>query len=128
MNYQLKVLRGLERGDYVIMLVRGGVDIAAFEQILDKVIDQSGPLLHCKVLIDLQDSVFQFLPSDITDFLVRFDFKRWPAGNKIALICAPDRAEYRDLVLLGEGLLKMKIEIGVFYEMREAIDWLSVTR
>lgn len=62
MNYQFKVLRGLDRGDYVIMLAHGAVDIAGFEQILDKVIDESGPLLDCKVLVDFQDSIFSVFP------------------------------------------------------------------
>ncbi len=69
MNHQIKVLRGLDRGDYIIMITRGAVDITGFEQILDKVIDATGPLLDCKILVDFQDSIFQFLPSDITNFL-----------------------------------------------------------
>lgn len=128
MNYQIKVLRGLDRGDYVIMLARGAVDIAGFEQILDKVIDATEPLLDCKVLVDFQDSIFQFLPPDITEFLVWLELKRWPHNSKIAFISSPKREQYRDLVMLGEGLLKMKLDVGVFYDMREAIDWLSGTR
>lgn len=128
MNYQFKVLRGLDRGDYVIMLVRGAVDIAGFEQILDKVIDESGPLPDCKVLVDFQDSIVQFLPSDIAEFFVRFDPKRWPHNNKIAFISAPEGEQFRDLAMLGEGFFKMKLEVGVFYNTREAIDWLSGTR
>jgi hypothetical protein len=124
MNYQIKVLRGLDRGDYIIMITRGAVDITGFEQILDKVIDATGPLLDCKILVDFQDSMFQFLPSDITEFLARFDSKRWPHNNKIAFISSPKREQYRGLAMLGEGLVKMKLEVGIFYEMREAIDWL----
>jgi hypothetical protein len=128
MNYQVKVLRGLDRGDYVIMLARGGVDIAGLEQILARVTDESRHLLDCKVLVDFQDSVFQFLPSEITEFLARFDTKRWPHDNKIAFISSPEGEQYRDLAMLGECLLKMKLEVGVFYDMREAIDWLSSAR
>ena len=128
MNYQINVLRGLDRGDYVIMLARGGVRIAGFEQILAKIIDATESLIDCKVLVDFQDSVFQFLPSDVTEFLGRFDLKRWPHNTKIAFISAPDEEQYRHLAILGEGLLKIKLEVGVFYEMREAIDWLSGTR
>jgi hypothetical protein len=128
MNYQFKVLRGLDRGDYVIMLARGAVDIGGFEQILDKVIDESGPLLDCKVLVDFQDSIFQFSPPDIAEFLARFDPKRWPHSSKIAFISSPEGDQFRSLAMLGEGLLKMKFEAGVFYELREGIDWLSGTR
>lgn len=109
------------------MITRGAVDITGFKQILDKVIDATGPLLDCKILVDFQDSIFQFLPSDITEFLARFDSKRWPHNNKIAFISSPKREQYRGLAMLGEGLVKMKLEVGIFYEMREAIDWLHGT-
>jgi hypothetical protein len=125
MNYQFKVLRGLDRGNYVIMLARGAVDIAGFEQILDKVIDESGPLLDCKVLVDFQDSIFQFFPPDIAEFLARFDPKRWPHSSKIAFISSPERDQFRSLAMLGDGFLKMKLAVGIFYNTREAIDWLS---
>jgi hypothetical protein len=128
MSYQIKVLRGLDRGDYVIILARGAVDIAGFEQILDKLIDASESLLDCKVLVDFQDCKFTFLPPDTTEFLVWLELKRWPHNCRIAFISAPDEEQYRHLAILGEGLLKINLQVGVFYEMREAIDWLSSTR
>jgi hypothetical protein len=127
MNYQFKVLRGLDRGDYVIMLARGAVDSGGFEQILDKVIDESGPLLDCKVLVDFQDSIFQFSPPDIAEFLARFDPKRWPHSSKIAFISSPEGDQFRSLAMLGDGFLRMKLAVGIFYNTREAIDWLSGT-
>jgi hypothetical protein len=128
MNYQIKVLRGLDRGDYVIMLARGAVDTAGLEQILDKLIDASEPLLNCKALVDFQDAIFTFLPSDITEFLTTLELKRWPRNSKIAFISSAQSEQYRPLAMLGDGLSKMKINAGVFYEMREAIDWLNDTR
>jgi hypothetical protein len=128
MNYQTKVLRGLDRGDYVIVIVRGAVHITGFEQILDELIHTTEPLLDCKILVDFQDCVLRLLPSDVSEFLARFEPKRWPHNNKIAFICSAEREQYRDLVMLGEGLLKMNFELGVFYDMREGIDWLSGTR
>jgi hypothetical protein len=127
MNYQIKVLRGLDRGDYIILVAHGAVDISGFEQILDELIHATKPLLDCKILVDFEDSVFRLLPSDVTEFLARFEPKRWPHNNKIAFISSPEKEQYRDLVMLGEGLLKMKFEAGVFYELREGIDWLSGT-
>lgn len=128
MNYQIKVLRGLDRGDYIIVVAHGAVDITGFEQILDELIHATEPLLDCKILVDFEDSVFRLLPSDVTEFLARFEPKRWPHNNKIAFICSPKREQYRDLGMLGDGLLKMKLEVRVFYEMREGIDWLSGAR
>jgi SpoIIAA-like len=128
MNYHIKVLRGVDRGNYVIMITRGSVGIFEFEQIIDKVVDATGPLLDCKVLVDFQDSIFKFLPPDITEFVVRFDFKKWPHNNKIAFVSSPEMEQYRHLAMLIEGLLQMKLEVGVFYDMRDAINWLAAIR
>jgi len=127
MNYQIKVLRGLDGGNYIIVVAHGSVDITGFEQILDELIHAAKPLLDCKILVDFQDSVFRLLHSDVIEFLARVEPKRWPHNNKIAFICSLERQQYRDLGMLGDGLLKMKFEVGVFYEMREGIDWLSGT-
>ena len=128
MNHQIKVLRGLDGGDYIIMVAHGAIDITGFEQILDELIDAAKPLLDCKILVDFQDSVFRLLHSDVTAFLAKFEPKRWPHNNKIAFICSPEGEQYRDLGMLGDGLLKMKFEVRVFYEMRKGIDWLSGTQ
>ncbi|HEX2929731.1 MAG TPA: hypothetical protein VHV54_08465 [Candidatus Binatia bacterium] len=128
MNYQIKVLSGLDRGNYVILITRGPVDIPGFEQILDKIVDATRPLLDCKVLVDLQDSTFHFLPSDVADFFVRFDIEKWPHNNKIALVSAAEMEQYKHLTMLGERLVEMNLDVGFFYNVRDAITWLSNMR
>ena len=68
MSYQLKVLTGLDRGNFAIVITRGAVDFTGFERIFDQVIDATRTLLDCKVLLDFQDSTLQFLPSDLRIF------------------------------------------------------------
>jgi hypothetical protein len=128
MNYRIKVLRGLDRGNFAIIITRGQVDLAGFERILDEVIDSTRTLLDCKVLLDFQDSTLEFLPSDVANFLVRFDFEKWPHSNKIALVSSPEMQQFGQLACLADGLVRMKLEVGSFYNTRDAIDWLAGIR
>lgn len=125
MSYQLKVLTGLDRGNFAIVITRGAVDFTGFERIFDQVIEATRTLLDCKVLIDFQDSTIQFMTADIVNFLARFDFQKWPHSNKVALVSSPDIQPYRQLMALSEGLIRMKLDAGVFCNGREAIDWLT---
>jgi len=128
MSYQIKVLTGLDRGNFAIVITRGAVDFTGFERIFDQVIDATRTLLDCKVLIDFQDSTLQFLPSDVANFLVRFEFEKWPHSNKIALVSSPERQQFGQLASLAEGLVRMKLDVGSFYNTRDAIDWLAGIR
>jgi hypothetical protein len=128
MNYRIKVLRGLDRGNFAIIITRGQVDLAGFERILDEVLDSTRTLLDCKVLLDFQDSTLEFLPSDVANFLVRFEFEEWPHSNKIALVSSPEMQQFGQLACLADGLVRMKLEVGSFYNTRDAIDWLAGIR
>ena len=125
MDYQIKILRGLDQGNYVIMFIRGSINIAAFRHVLDKLVEATQSFLDCKILVDLQDSKCQFSPSDVREIALTFDIAAWPHSNKIALISSPDMEQYHHLGILGDRLLDMKIDVGVFYEMRDAISWLA---
>ena len=125
MEYQIKIHRGLDRGNYVIMFIRGSMDIAAFRRVLDKLVEATQSFLDCKILIDFQDCKCQFLPSDVAQIALTFDFAAWPHSNKIALVSSPDKEQYRYLVILSDCLLEMKIDVCVFNEMRDAISWLA---
>ena len=125
MDYQIKILRGIDQGNYVIMFIRGAMDIAAFGRVLDKLAEATQSFLDCKILVDFQDSKCQFLPSDVREIAHAFNVAAWPHSNKIALVSSPDMEQYHHLGLLGDCLLNMKIDVRVFYEMRDAISWLA---
>ena len=125
MDYQIKILRGLDQGNYVIMFIRGSMDIAACRRVLDKLAEATQSFLDCKILVDFQDSKCQFSPSDVREIALTFDVSAWPHSNKIALISSPDMEQYHLLGILGDCLLDMKIDVSVFYEMRDAISWLA---
>lgn len=124
MNFQIKTF-SLDRGNHIIAITNGLVDIESLKHVFSRVIEETKPLLDCKVLVDLQDSIFKLLPSDIAEFLDRFDFDAWPHNNKVALVSAPGKEQFQQLALLGKGLLKRGLKVVVFYDMKEAISWLS---
>ena len=125
MNVQIKTFPGLDRGNHVIAITAGVVDSAGFRQIFERVIDATRSLLDCRVLIDLQDSTFKILPSDVREFMDRFEPANWPHNNKVALVSDSETEQYRQLVMFGEGLLKLDLKVGVFYDIKEAISWLA---
>jgi hypothetical protein len=128
MDFQMKVVRVLQRGNHVIAITRGPVDIDGFKYLFDKVIEETRPLLDCKVLIDFQDSKFKLLPSDAAEFVDSIDLHSWPHNNKVALVSSPEIEQYRQLAMLGDGLTKRTVKIAVFYDTKEAIGWLSDIR
>ena len=128
MDCQIKLLRGLDQGNFAIIITRGLVDLAGFEYVLDAVIDQTRSLLDCKVLIDFQDSILHFRPPDVANFLASFHFEKWPHNHRIALVSSQDPLQYRRLGHLAGGLATMKLEVRPFCDTREAIDWLTGIR
>ncbi len=128
MDFQMKIVRVLQRGNHVIAITRGPVDIDGFKYLFDKVIEETRPLLDCKVLIDFQDSKFKLLPSDAAEFVDSIDLHSWPHNNKVALVSSPEIEQYRQLAMLGDGLTKRTVKIAVFYDTKEAIGWLSDIR
>ena len=125
MDFQMKIVRVLQRGNYVIAITRGPMDIDGFKRLFDKVIEETRPLLDCKVLIDLQDSRYQLLPAEVAELADSIDLQSWPQHNKVALVSSPEIEQYQQLAMLGEGLAKRSVKITVFYDTKEAISWLS---
>jgi hypothetical protein len=128
MSYQLKVLSGLDRGNFAIVIARGEVIFAEFERLFDEVIDATRTFSDCKVLMDFQDSTIRFMTGEIANFIEHFEFQRWPRGNKIALVSSPDMQQYWQIISLKEALVGRKVEAGAFCSGREAIDWLTGCR
>jgi hypothetical protein len=128
MKVQIKTFLGIDRGNHVIAIADGVVDINGFGYIFDRLIEATRALLDCKILVDFQDSSFKILPADVTAFVGTFECESWPHNNKVALVCSADTAQYRQLIMLGEGLLKLNLKAGIFYDSKEAISWLADLR
>ena len=125
MDFKIKTLLGLEQGNHVIVITNGYVNIKRFKYIFSQVINETTPLIDCKIIVDLQGSTIKFLLSDVTAFLESIDLEAWPRNNKLALVSSAEMEQYRQLVMLGDGLKKRLLNVSVFHDTREGLTWLS---
>jgi hypothetical protein len=124
MELQIKLFTGLDRGNHVIVISRGSVDIEGLRQIFRTVVDATHTLLDCKVLIDLQDATYMLEPDDIHTFADNLRPEFWPSTNRVALVSVPDRQDYRQLCVLSTFLSNRAIKNAVFKDTKAALSWL----
>jgi hypothetical protein len=125
MDLQIKLFRWLARGNHVIALTRGPIDMAGVAEIFAEVAEITQPLLDCKVLIDLRDSTYRLDPADIHTFANELRTDLWPDTNKIALVAAPSSAQYNQLFMLSVCLSNRGFKVAVFYDANGAASWLA---
>ena len=92
MDLQIKLFNGLGRGNHVIVISRGLVDIDGFKEIFRNVANTTEFLLDCMILIDLQDATCRLEPTDIYAFAENLRPEYWPATNRVALVSVPGAA------------------------------------
>ena len=125
MNYQIKLFHWPERGDHVIMIVRGYVDIEGFKQMFCKVGEMTAALSDCKVLIDLMDATYGFDPAGIKAFVSEITPDVLLEKSKIALVSTPQAQQHNQLLLLAASLSNRGYKIAAFYESKSAVSWLT---
>jgi hypothetical protein len=121
MDLQIKVFRWPNQANHVIMLARGTIDIEGFKQIFCKVAEIGGPLLDCKILIDLLDAKCAIEARDIDRFFNETHSDRLSNGGKVALVAA--RAN-NHLATISASLSKQGFKAAVFEDSDVAADWL----
>lgn len=125
MNFQVKLFSWPDRGNHLIMIARGVMDIRGFEQIFEEVLTATQALHDCKVVIDLQDTACNLDSADIQAFVEGVQLDLWPSNNKMAMV-SPHESEQRDqLSMLTSGLAKRGLKIAVFDDSKRAITWLA---
>ena len=125
MELQIKLFNGLGRGNHVIVISRGLVDIDGFREIFRNVASTTEFLLDCMILIDLQDATCRLDPTDICAFAENLRPEYWPATNRVALVSVPEPQEYRQLCVLSTFLSNRAIKNAVFKDTRTALSWLA---
>jgi hypothetical protein len=124
MDFQIKLLQLQDRGNYLIALTRGSLDVEGFERLFRQIKDATPALLHYKILIDLADVACHLDPSEIDRLVAQLsDF--WFGENRVALISPPDLGQYNRLSNLRAGLSNRGFKVGVFVETKAAADWLA---
>jgi hypothetical protein len=127
MDLQIKLFSGLDRGNHVIVITRGLVDLDGLRQIFRNIVDTTRALLDCRVLVDLQDATYCLEPGDIHDFAVNLRPEFWPPTNRVALVSVPEPQDYRQLCLLSTFLSNRRIRNAVFQDTKSALSWLVET-
>jgi len=125
MDLQIKLFSGLDRGNHVIIITRGSVDIEGFREIFRNVVNTTRSLLDCKVLIDLQDATYKLEPADICAFAENLRPEYWPTTNRVALVSESDPQDYRQLCVLSTFLSNRAIKNAVFKDTKTAVSWLA---
>ena len=124
MNYQVKLYHWPERGDHVILIARGFVDIDGFKQMFREVGEITASLSDCKVLIDLVDATYDLDPMDIKAFVSAITPDLLPINSKIALVSTPQMQQHNPLLLLAASLSNRGCKVAAFYDSKSAVTWL----
>lgn len=127
MDLQIKLFSGFDRGNHVIVITRGSVDIEGFKEIFRHVVNTTRSLLDCKVLIDLQDASYKLDPGDIRAFADNLRPEFWPPTNRVAMVAESDPEDYSQLCLLSTFLSNRAVRNAVFKDTRTAVSWLTDT-
>src|SRR4030095_9494367 len=125
MDLQIKLFSGLDRGNHVIIITRGSIDIEGFREIFRNVVNTTRSFLDCRVLIDLQDATYKLEPGDIRAFADNLRPEQWPPTNRVALVSEPDPQDYRQLCVLSTFLSNRAVKNAVFKDTRTAVSWLA---
>jgi len=125
MDLQIKLFRWLSKGHHIIALTRGPIDIMGVVQLFAEVAEITQPLEDCKILIDLRDSSYKLDPADIQAFTSELRPNVWPEGSKIALLSAPSKEQYDQLMMLSSCLSDRGFRVAVFYDANSSASWLA---
>jgi len=128
MDFQIKLFSWPDnRGNHLIMITRGVLDIKGFEQIFQEVMTATEPLRDCKVVVDLQDTTCNLERADIQAFVDGVQPDLWPSTNRVAIVSPREIEQYEQLFVLTSGLAKHGLKIAVFYDSKPAVAWLADT-
>jgi hypothetical protein len=127
MDFQIKLFSWPDRGNHLIMITRGVLDLKGFVQIFQEVVTATEPLRDCKVVVDLQDTTCNLTGADVETFVDGVQPDRWPATNKVAIVAPSEIDQYDQIFVLTSGLTKRGLKIAVFYDSKAAVTWLADT-
>ena len=97
MDFQIKLFSWPDRGNHLIMITRGIIDVKGFEQIFREVVTATQPLRDCKVVVDLQDTTCNLERADIQAFVDGAQADLWPSTNKVAIVARWEIDQYDNL-------------------------------
>ena len=99
MKFQIKLFSWADRGNHLIVLARGFMDIDAFRRLFEEIAEATRPLSDCKVLADLSDSTYELEAAKANEFVGELPPGAWPPGIKVALVSGASLDDYHRLYL-----------------------------
>jgi hypothetical protein len=127
MDFQIKLFSWPDRGNHLIMITRGVMDIKGFDQIFQELLTATQSLRDCKVVVDLQDAMCNFDSANIQAFADGVQLDQWPSTNRVAVVAPREIDQYDQLLALTNGLAKRGLKIAIFYDSKLAVTWLADT-
>lgn len=125
MDFQVKLFNWPDRGNHLIMIARGVMDIRGFEQIFTEILTETQALHECKVVVDLQDTACNLDSADIQAFVDGVQPDLWPSYNKVAIVSPKELEQHDQLATLTSGLAKRGLKVAVFHDSKRAVTWLA---
>ncbi len=125
MDFQVRLFRWPDRGNHLIVIARGLLNLDGCSQIFRKVGEMTRALPDCKVLIDLLDAQCKLEPAEIESFANESKPNPCPPGSKIALVSAAESEQYHQLSMLSACLAARSFKIAAFSDSKIAVDWLT---
>ena len=127
MDFQIKLFSWPDRGNHLIMITRGVMDIKGFDQIFQELLTATQSLRDCKVVVDLQDAMCNFENANVQAFADGVQLDQWPSTNRVAVVAPREIDQYDQLLALTNGLAKRGLKIAIFYDSKPAVTWLADT-
>lgn len=113
------------KGNYLIVLARGFMDIDAFRRLFGEIAEATRSLSDCRVIADLSHSTYELEVAEVNALVGELPPNAWPPGNKVALVSGPYPGDFYRLYHLHAALRVRGLGVGVFLDSKAAIDWLS---
>src|SRR5262245_17028429 len=124
MDLKTKLLE-LSGGNYLMVIARGRVDAAGFEEIFREVSATSQSRLNVKVLIDLADSRIRLALPDIDVLVNSLEHHLWHRNIQIAFVSSAEIDEFDRLSVLSASLRSLGLKIVAFADAKSAVVWLA---
>lgn len=125
MEFQAKLFSWQDTGNHLFVIARGAMDGPDLTRLFGKIRAQTQSLSECKVLVDLSDGTCQVDVDEIERLVAGLDLEGWAAGNRIALLSAPEIIDYHRLYFLRTAVAGRGLVVGVFRNLEAALDWLA---
>jgi hypothetical protein len=124
MDLKIKLLEFSEGSHYLIAIAKGEIDKEALKRLFNEIEKSIGPLVDCKVFIDVEEASLNVRPAAIHSMASQFALHLTSKRIKIAVIGSNYDCCGR-LDLLRDRLCSRGLRVALFDNTTSAAAWLS---